>query len=294
MVRLSINKTYKLYIGGKFPRTESGRSYEVTDPKGGVIAQACLASRKDLRNAVEAARAGWQAWSSKTAYNRSQILYRMAEMLDGRSDQMIRELQCGGMPAARARKEVELSADRLVYYAGWCDKLPQVFGTVNPVAHPHFCFSQPESIGIIGAVASEDSPLLGFISLLAPILAGGNSLVILASESNPLPALTFAESLATSDLPGGTVNVLSGSASELISHFASHRELQGLVVNRADLDTADIQIAGADNMKRLSFLPATTDWTQESEQHPYYVQDHMEIKTTWHPVGSLGGGGSAY
>lgn len=294
MSRISVLKTYKIYIGGQFPRTESGRYYPLEDKKKNVIANICLSSRKDFRNAVVAARGAFGGWSGRTAYNRSQILYRIAEMLEGRKAQFVEELMIQGSTKAAAEKEVSLSTDRLVYYAGWCDKYSQVFSTVNPVQTSHFNFSVPEPTGVVAIVAPEDSSLLGLVSVIAPVIAGGNTCIALAAEKLPLCAVTFAEVLATSDLPGGVVNILTGKIAEIISHMSSHMDVNALVY--AAKDKSHVKAAqeqAAVNVKRV-FVYSDTNWTNAESQNPYLMLDVQEVKTTWHPIESIGAGGGKY
>jgi acyl-CoA reductase-like NAD-dependent aldehyde dehydrogenase len=300
MARLNVLKTYKIYIGGAFPRTESGRYYELKKNlpagKGGkneTIANVCLSSRKDFRNAVVAARAAFGGWSGKSAFNRSQILYRIAEMLEGRKAQFIEELVTQGIAAKDAEAEVLQSVDRLVHYAGWCDKYLQLFSSVNPVASSHFNFSVPEPTGVVSVIAPEDSGLLGLVSVISPIIAGGNVCVVLASEKLPLCAITFAEVLATSDLPGGVVNILTGLSNELHSHFSSHMDVNAVVycANNADEIKTIAQNASL-NVKRPFFW--NKDWTKDENQNPYLILDLQEIKTTWHPIENIGIGGAKY
>jgi acyl-CoA reductase-like NAD-dependent aldehyde dehydrogenase len=294
MTRINILKTYKLYIGGQFPRTESGRFYPLIDKKKNVIANICLSSRKDFRNAVVSARGAFAAWAGRNGYNRSQILYRIAEMLEGRRAQFAEELILQGATKANAEKEITQSIDRLVYFAGWCDKYQQVFSTVNPVQSSHFNFSVPESTGVVAVVAPENTSLLGLVSVIAPVIAGGNTCVVLASEKFPLCAVTFGEVLATSDLPGGVVNILTGKISELISHMASHMDVNALVYAAAD--TAHIksaQEAAAGNVKRF-FNYSDKNWNSNEVQNPYLIYDLQELKTTWHPIETIGAGGAKY
>lgn len=293
MARLTVLKTYKIYIGGQFPRTESGRYYELKNKKGHVIANVCLSSRKDFRNAVVAARSAFASWSGKSAFNRSQILYRIAEMLEGRKEQFIAEMLMMGIEKKKAEQEINLSVDRLVHYAGWCDKYQQVFSSVNPVASPHFNFSVPEPTGVVSVIAPDDSSLLGLVSMIAPIIAGGNTCVVLASEKWPLCAVTFAEVMATSDLPGGVINILTGTSAELVTHFSSHMDVNAIVYGRKN--TAEMKLIGencAMNVKRnYTWNP---DWRLESNQSPYFILDLQEIKTTWHPIENIGVGGAKY
>ena len=293
MARIDVQKTYKLYIGGQFPRTESGRYYPLTDKKKNVIADICLASRKDFRNAVVAARGAFAGWSGRNAFNRSQILYRIAEMLEGRKAQFIEELVLQGATKSNAEKEVTLSVDRLVYYAGWCDKFQQLFSTVNPVQSSHFNFSVPEPTGVVAIIAPQDSSLGGLISVVAPVIAGGNTCIVLASEKFPLCAITFGEVLATSDLPGGVVNILTGKTSELLSHMSSHMDVNALVY--AGNDAKEIKLAKENpptNVKR--FLVYDRDCNKKESLDPYLILDTQEIKTTWHPIESIGAGGAKY
>jgi acyl-CoA reductase-like NAD-dependent aldehyde dehydrogenase len=288
--RLDVRKTYKLYIGGKFPRSESGRSYPVAGADGRPWANACLASRKDVRDAVRAARAAFPGWAGATAYNRGQVLYRVAEMLEGRAAQFAGEVgRAEGLGRRAAAEAVAKAVDRWVWYAGWADKLAQVFGASNPVAGPYFNFSVPEPTGVVGLAAPRDSSLLGLVSRLAPVLVSGNTAVVLASQDRPLPAVTLAEVLATSDLPGGVVNLLTGNTAELIGPLAAHMDVNAL--DLAGLDAAlwrDAELAAADSVKRV--VPpcglAGGDWLDDAKgQDPYWVANFLEIKTVWHPVG---------
>jgi len=284
--RINVLKTYKTYIGGSFPRTESGRYYKVKDGDGTVIANACRCSRKDFRNAVEAARKAFGGWSSRSAYNRGQILYRIAEMLEGRKAQFAEELQQAGYTEKEARREVGASIDRLIYYAGWSDKYPQIYSTVNPVASSHFNFSMPDPTGVVSVVAPEQYPLLGLVSLIAPVIVGGNTCVVLASEPNPLMAVSFAEVLNSSDVPGGVVNILTGLRGELLSHMSSHMDVNAFFcTDELDAETRKmIDENAALNIKRTVCKP-TENWEADETQHPYWILDFQEIKTTWHPVG---------
>src|SRR4051812_10367098 len=249
--RLSVRKTYKLYVGGAFPRSESGRSYTVNDAKGGFLANASRASRKDVRDAVVAARKAQSGWAARTPYNRGQILYRVAEMLEGRREQFTEELRSTGLAKTAARAEVDAAVDRWVWYAGWADKIAQVTGTANPVSGPFFNFSTPEPAGVIGIVA-PDGPLLGLVSVLAPVIAVGNTAVLVAAEPSPLPAVTLGEVLATSDLPGGVVNVLTGHRAELAPWLAAHMDVNGLDLTGASGDlAAECERAAAENLKRV-------------------------------------------
>ncbi len=292
--RLEIQKTYKIFIGGQFPRTESGRYYPLNNKKGEVIANICLSSRKDFRNAVVAARGAFGGWSGRAAFNRAQILYRIAEMLEGRKEQFISELVLQGSSLSSAKQEVEMSIDRLVYYAGWCDKFQQIYSSVNPVASSHFNFSVPEPTGVVAAFAAEESALLGLVTAIAPIIAGGNTCIVLASESKPLCAVTFAEVLNTSDLPAGVVNILTGKSEELHSHFSSHMDVNSLVYYRKN--KAEIKLIRENaslNVKRI-FVYDSIDLNSEKSQGPYFIFDNQEIKTTWHPIENIGSSKAGY
>jgi acyl-CoA reductase-like NAD-dependent aldehyde dehydrogenase len=288
MARIEVRKTYKLYIGGKLPRSESGRSYEVSDAKGAFIAHAALASRKDAREAVVAARKAVAGWSGATAYNRGQILYRIAEMLEGRRDQLAAEVAAAeGLSARRAAEVVDATVDRWVWYAGWTDKLVQVFGSTNPVAGPYFAFSTLEPTGVVAVLAPQASSLLGFASVVAPALVTGNTVVVVTSEERPLPAITMAEVLATSDLPGGVVNVLSGRTAELAPHLAAHMDVNAIdltgLAGEADL-AAELEAAAADNLKRVVRAPAEEpDWRAVPD--PQRMLALTEVKSVWHPAG---------
>ena len=282
--RLSVRKTYKLYIGGKFPRSESGRSYEVADSKGRFLANAALASRKDARDAVQAARKAFGEWSVATAYNRGQILYRVAELLEGRREQFVEEVAAGeGLSARKAEAAVDEAIDRWVWYAGWSDKIMQVQGSANPVAGPYFDFSIPEPTGIVAVLAPQESSLLGLVSVVAPVIVSGNTCVVLASEKAPLPAVTLSEVLATSDLPGGVVNVLTGRVSEVAPWLASHMDVNAIDLVGADGSAiVDLEIAAADNLKRV-LRPTPVNWGREPDLSRMLA--FLETKTVWHPVG---------
>jgi len=283
--RVPVEKTYKIYIGGKFPRTESGRYFSLQDQKGAVIANICRGSRKDFRNAVVAARSAFAGWSAATAYLRGQILYRIAEMLEGRHDQFVAELVLQGVSKRKAKKEVDATVDRLIYYAGWSDKYQQVFSSVNPVNSSHFNFSVLEPTGVVSMLAPDDSGLLGLISNIAPAIVGGNTCVVLASESMPLCAISFAEVLHASDVPAGVVNILTGFREELTTQFASHMDVNAVVYCDGDVEVAkSVQIEAAENMKRV-ISRVDARWAEESGQSPYFVRDTQETKTTWHPIG---------
>ena len=283
--RIAVAKTYKIYIGGKFPRTESGRYFTFEDKKGNIVANLCRGSRKDFRNSVVAARKAQPGWAKASAYLRGQILYRIAEMLEGRRDQFIAELKLQGSSAAAAEKEVDLSIDRLIYFAGWTDKYQQVFSAVNPVSSSHFNFSVLEPTGVVSILAPDDTGLLGLISNIAPAIAGGNTCVVLASESKPLCAVSFAEVLQASDVPGGVVNILTGFRSELVEFFASHMDVNAVVYCDGGKAVAKtVQELAADNIKRV-IERNNVDWLRDAE-NPYLIRDTQEVKTTWHPIGS--------
>jgi len=283
--RIAVAKTYKIYIGGKFPRTESGRYFPLEDSKGNVIANMCRGSRKDFRNAVVAARGAQPGWANASAYLRGQILYRIAEMLEGRREQFVTELQQQGSTLRAAEKELDLSIDRLIYYAGWTDKYQQVFSAVNPVNSSHFNFSVLEATGVVSILAPDDSSLLGLISNIAPAIAGGNTCVVLASESKPMCAVSFAEVLHASDVPGGVVNILTGFRAELTEFFASHMDVNAVIYCDGGKAIArKVQILAADNIKRV-IERTRMDWLGDAE-NPYLIRDTQEVKTTWHPIGS--------
>ncbi|MGW2508327.1 aldehyde dehydrogenase family protein [Streptomyces scopuliridis] len=294
--RLSVFKTYKLYVGGKFPRSESGRVYEVTDSKGTWLANAPLSSRKDARDAVVAARKAFGGWSGATAYNRGQVLYRVAEMLEGRRDQFVREVaDAEGLSKPKAAVAVDAAIDRWVWYAGWTDKIGQVVGGANPVAGPFFNLSTPEPTGVVTVLAPQESSFLGLVSVIAPVIATGNTAVVVASERSPLPALSLGEVLATSDLPGGVVNVLSGKTAEIAAPLAAHQDVNGIDLTGADEALAkELEIAAADNLKRVlrPERPERTNWSADPGTRR--LTAFLETKTVWHPTGSLGASGSAY
>lgn len=283
--RIAVAKTYKIYIGGKFPRTESGRYFTLDDKRGNVIANLCRGSRKDFRNSVVAARKAQEGWAKASAYLRGQILYRIAEMLEGRREQFIAELQLQGSTAKAAEKEVNQSIDRLIYFAGWSDKYQQVFSAVNPVASSHFNFSVLEPTGVVSILAPDDSSLLGLIANIAAAIVGGNTCVVLASESKPLCAVSFAEVLHASDVPGGVVNILTGFRSELTEFFASHMDVNAVVYCDGGKAVAKtVQELAADNIKRV-IARNRVDWSGDAED-PYLIRDTQEVKTTWHPIGT--------
>ena len=282
--RLRVRKTYKLAIGGAFPRSESGRSYPVSDPAGALLAHAAQASRKDVRDAVVAARKAFPGWWGATAYNRGQVIYRIAEMLDGRREQFAAEVAAAeGVAAVAAISQVDQSIDRIVWYAGWADKFTQVAGTANPVAGPYFNFSIPEPTGVVAILAPQESSLLGFVSVLAPVLCTGNTAVIVASEARPLPAASLAEVLATSDLPGGVANVLTGFTAELAPWLASHRDVNAIDLTGAERAArSELARAAADTVKRV-YVPRDGDWSGDPGIER--LSAFVETKTVWHPVG---------
>jgi acyl-CoA reductase-like NAD-dependent aldehyde dehydrogenase len=284
--RLAVRKTYKLYVGGAFPRSESGRSYEVTDSKGHFLANAAWASRKDARDAVVAARGAFAKWSGTTAYNRGQVLYRVAEVMEGRHAQFCEEVAAGeGLSTSRARTAVDAAIDRWVWYAGWTDKLAAVVGGANPVAGPYFDFSLPEPTGVVAVLAPQQSSLLGLVSVLAPVLAGGNTAVVVTSKERPLPAVTLGEVLATSDVPGGVVNLLTGDAAEIGPWLAEHADVDGIDLTGAPAGRAmELERMAAGTIKRVVRPPAAEpDWTADpglTRMTPF-----LETKTVWHPIG---------
>ena len=283
--RLDVRKTYKLYIGGAFPRSESGRSYEITDSRGRFLANASLASRKDARDAVLAARKAFPGWSSRTPYNRGQIIYRVAEMLEGRRDQFVAEVsRSEGSTARRAEVSVDATIDRLVWYAGWADKIAQVVGTSNPVAGPYFDFSVPEPTGVVAILAPQDSSLLGLVSVIAPVIVSGNTCVTLAAEDRPLPAITLSEVLATSDLPAGAVNLLTGRVAEVSPWLASHMDVNGVdLTGVQDPGLArSLEESAADNVKRVH-RPSDDNWS--GDPGTSRLLKFLETKTVWHPIG---------
>ena len=292
--RLEVLKTYKIYIGGQFPRTESGRYYIPVNAYGKKLANVCLSSRKDFRNAVVAARGAFSGWSGRAAINRGQILYRMAEMLEGRKTQFIEELIQQDTTKTKAEKEVNLAIDRLIYYAGWCDKFQQLFSAVNPVASSHFNFSVPEPTGVVSVIAPQTDSLIGLVSVIAPVIAGGNTCIVLASDSKPLCAVTFAEVLNSSDLPGGVVNILTGRISELSSWFVEHMDVNATIYCENDSTIQKMmREKSALNLKRIFFYDKI-NWYSDEGQSPYLIMDTQEIKTTWHPVENIAEAGGGY
>ena len=284
--REDIKKTYKLYIGGKFPRTESGRYIKWVDANNKGAVNICRGSRKDFRNAMVTARDAFSGWCSRTAYNRSQILYRIGEILEGRRSQFTDELILQGSSKKEAGNEINQSIDRLIYYAGWADKYQQIFSRVNPVASSYFNFSYPEPTGVVSALAPNNSSLIGLVSIVAPIIAGGNTVVVLASEEKPLCSITFAEVLHTSDVPGGVVNILTGYRSELLDHFSSHMDVNAIVYCGNESEEIKlIQENAALNVKR-PIVYTDENWLSKNVQDPYRILNTLETKTTWHPVGN--------
>jgi len=279
MSRIDVNKTYKLFIGGAFPRSESGRVYEIKGANKKFIANPSLASRKDLRDAVVAAKSAQPGWANATAFNRGQILYRIAEIMEGRSEQFVDEI-CAleGVTNKVAKTQVEAAIDTWVWYSGWCDKLSSVTGSLNQVSGPFYNFTTPEPLGIVAIFAENKPSLLGVVRTLAPVLAGGNSAVLIASENYPLPAITLSEALATSDVPGGVVNILTGKSAELAPWVGSHMEIDGVdVAGLSKKQEEELKLVGADNLKRIfRFNP---------ENHPERILSFMEQKTVWHPIG---------
>jgi acyl-CoA reductase-like NAD-dependent aldehyde dehydrogenase len=286
--RLAVRKTYKLYINGEFPRTESGRFYPVRGKEGELLANASRGSRKDLRNAVVAARKAQPGWSGRTAYNRGQILYRIAEVCEARAAELADELRKQGSTAAEARREVDAVIDRWVYYAGWSDKYPQLFGSVNPVAGPYYNFTVPEPTGVVGVVAPDEPALLGLVSRLAPVIVGGNTAVAITSETRPLAAITLGECFQTSDVPPGVINLISGLKPELVSWLAAHMDVNAIDTSGVPAEIATkIQQTAAQNVKRVVHFDAEAiGWDDmRRSQSPYAIFDFQESKTVWHPMG---------
>lgn len=284
--RVDVRKTFKLFVGGAFPRSESGRTYEVTGADGGFLANAAKASRKDARDAVIAARKGFASWSSATAYNRGQVLYRVAEVMEGRRAQFVSDVRdAEGLSKSAAVAQVDAAIDRWVWYAGWTDKVTQVLGSANPVAGPYFDFSVPEPTGVVAAVAPQDSSLLGLVSVLGPIVATGNAVVVIASTDRPIPAITLSEVLATSDVPGGTINILTGDPNEMMPWLASHADVNALDlagVSDAALATS-LEQEAADTVKRVRRATTDADWFADPGLSR--LRAFVETKTVWHPLG---------
>jgi acyl-CoA reductase-like NAD-dependent aldehyde dehydrogenase len=288
--RLEVRKTYKLYVGGQFPRSESGRSYPILDGDGDLLAHAVLGSRKDTRDAVKAARGAQSGWAGKTAYNRGQVLYRVAEVMEGRFDQFVAEVTPATGDSGAAEAEVTAAIDRWVWYAGWADKLAHLAGTVNPVAGPFFTFTVPEPTGVVGVVCPDDAPLGALVARLAPAVVSGNTAVVLASERWPLAAITLGEALATSDVPGGVVNIISGRRAELVPVLAGHRDVDAIdltgCADEPDL-LAEAERLAADSVTRVVVAkPAQREWDQPAAQGIDAVTDLMEMKSIWHPIGT--------
>ena len=289
--RLSVRKTYKLYIGGAFPRSESGRSYVVRSADGTPLANAVRGSRKDVRESVRAARKAFPGWDGRTAMNRGQVLYRVAELMEGRRDQFEAEVgRAEGLSDEAAAEQVDVAIDRWVWYAGWADKITQLLGSVNPVAADYFDFTIPEATGVVGVVAPEASSLLGLVSRLAPVVVSGNTAVVLSSESRPLPAVTLTEVLATSDVPGGVINLITGHKHELVPWLAAHMDVNALDLFGVPPELrVEIESSAVDSMKRVATPPRDPDrfdWLDDGRaQRPEWIARFMEMKTVWHPIG---------
>jgi acyl-CoA reductase-like NAD-dependent aldehyde dehydrogenase len=280
VTRLDVRKTYKLYINGEFPRSESGRSYAALDGRGEVVARVALASRKDLRDAVRAARGALPKWAGKTGYNRGQVMYRIAELVEDRREAFAEQLAVGDLTMARARTEVDRSIDRIVWYAGWCDKFAQVYGNLNPVAGPFFNISSPEPTGVVGVIAPSEPALSGLVTRIGPALAGGNTLVVLASELQPLASITLAEVMEAADMPAGVVNILTGSPAELVPWLADHMDVNGIDATGADQELRmRIDQGSVHNVKRVVAVE------DPEAQSPYLIAAFTELKTVWHPKG---------
>jgi len=295
MSRLPVKKTYKLFVGGAFPRSESGRTYQARDSNGNFMANAALASRKDLRDAVVAARKGYSAWSKATAYNRGQVIYRIAEMLEGRRTEFLELIKTSsGTTSKAATAEVDAAIDRLVHYAGWTDKLAAVLGSSNPVSSPYFSYSAPEPTGVVGILAPPGAPLLGLVSVIAPVITGGNACVVIAAEHDPCVAITFAEVVATSDVPPGVINILTGRSSELAPHLAAHADVNALDLTGADAGLHKrLEQAAAETVKRVYAPKGVPDFAAVPGMGR--LRAFLEIKTVWHPTGALSlSGGNAY
>jgi len=289
MERIEVLKTYKIYIGGKFPRTESGRYYPLSDKSGKLIANICQCSRKDVRDAVSAARKAFEGWSERAAFNRSQILYRMAEMMESRKALLIEECMRSGLTAKAAENETYQAIDRVIYYAGWADKYMQIFSSVNPVSSPHFNFTIPEATGVVSVISPAESPLLGFINSFVPAITGGNTVVVLAEEKYPLTAVAMAEIINDSDMPGGVVNILTGFKKELSAQLASHMDINAIIFYGNKEELKAIKEQSFQNLKRVIHHTYQAD-----AQSPYFIQDTQEVKTTWHPIEIIGPSGSGY
>ena len=288
MTRLPITKTPKVYVGGAFIRSESARTYPLKDAAGNFFANIPQCTRKDLRNAVEAAAKAGPGWARRTPYNRGQIIYRLAEMLEARKADLADALAVGGASKSAAATDITATIDRLIYYAGWADKYEQVLGNVNPVASPHFNFTVTEPMGIIGLLAPEEAPLLALVSLIAPAITSGNTVVALASTAQPYPAIVLGEMLATSDLPGGVVNLLTGYRKELVPTFATHTHLRAIAGVASAEERKALKLGAAESVKRVRLAKAEepVDWFSDRAQSLYELRDHLEFKTTWHPIGA--------
>jgi acyl-CoA reductase-like NAD-dependent aldehyde dehydrogenase len=288
MTRLPITKTPKVYVGGAFIRSESARTFPLKDAAGNFFANIPQCTRKDLRNAVEAAAKAGPGWAKRTPYNRGQIIYRLAEMIEARKADMADALAVGGASKSAAAKEITAAIDRLIYYAGWADKYEQVLGNVNPVASPHFNFTVTEPMGIVGILAPEEAPLLALVSLIAPVITSGNTVVALASTAQPYPAIVLGEMLATSDLPGGVVNLLTGYRKEMVPTFATHTHLRALAGVASAEERKALKLGAAESVKRVKLLKAEepVDWFSDKAQSLYELRDTLEFKTTWHPIGA--------
>jgi acyl-CoA reductase-like NAD-dependent aldehyde dehydrogenase len=288
MPRLTITKTPKCYVGGAFIRSESNRTYGITDSQGDFFANVPLCTRKDVRNAVEAAAKAGPDWAKRSGYNRGQILYRMAEMMEARSGELVdAHFPKGAAESKQAAAEVAATIDRMVHYAGWTDKYESLLGSVNPVASPHFNFSVTEPMGIVAVAAPEESPLLALVSMILPVIVSGNAVVALASESKPYPAILLGEMLATSDLPGGVINLLTGRNTDILPTFAGHEHIRGISAAATPEERKTLQTGAAESMKRTKLIPAEKpqDWFSDTAQGLYHIRDFVELKTTWHPVG---------
>ncbi len=291
--RINVSKTYKIFIGGKFLRTESGRYYKL-EVKNKFIANICLSSKKDLRNAVVASRNAFDIWSRFSAYNRGQILYRIAEMMEGRKAQFIEEIILQGINSTTAKKEINTSIDRIIYYAGWADKINQVFGSINPIASSHFNFSLFEPMGVVGIVLPETPSILGLVSMLCPVILSGNTAVLITSESAPLSAVTFAEVLLNSDVPNGCVNILTGKKIELIPHLTKHMDVNAIFLNNDDKEfQKNIELDAAINLKRV-IMSSDKGWMDNFSENPYSITNFMETKTTWHPIENISDTNNSY
>lgn len=288
MARLHITKTPKCYVGGAFIRSESNRTYEINDSEGGFFANVPLCTRKDVRNAVEAAAKAGPGWAKRSSYNRGQILYRMAEMLEARSAELVdAHFPKNATEKKQAASEVSAAIDRIVHYAGWTDKYESLLGSVNPVSTPHFNFSVTEPMGIIAVAAPDEAPLLGLISMVLPVITSGNAVVALASERSPYPSILLGEILATSDLPGGVINLLTGKNEDILPTFATHEHIRGISAFATAEERKALQQGAAESVKRTKLIPAEKpyDWFADSAQGLYHIRDFVELKTTWHPVG---------